>query len=289
MSKKTEWAIRWDTLLRYRMIETVALWEGRLTTNHLQDAFGIGRQQASKDINKYSAEFAPNNLCYDAVQKGYCPTKAFEPVFTQGVADEYLQMVNANAEFGSVFSVDNPIRRFTEVISPLNRDLRPKVLRPILRAAREGKRVEICYASLSNPVPEYRVIQPHSVVFTGIRWHSRAYCEHRQDYRDFVLSRISDEPEITLKGENGADGDEAWQQQVELLLGPDPRLTPAQQAIIRQDFGMVRNRLAITTRGALVHYVLQQLQLVEENPSSSPEAQQITLLNRDKLKRWIWS
>lgn len=289
MSKNSTLAIRWDTLLRYRMIETVTLWEGRLTTNHLQDAFGIGRQQASKDINKYSSEFAPHNLRYDTAQKGYCPTKAFEPVFTRGVADEYLQMVNANAEFGSVFSIDNPVRRFTEIISPLNRDLRPKVLRPILRAAREGKRVEICYASLSNPVPEYRVIQPHSVVFTGIRWHVRAYCEHRQSYRDFVLSRISDEPEVTLKGENGADNDEAWQEQVELLIGPDPRLTPAQQAIIRQDFGMVRNRLTVTTRGALVQYVLQQLQLVEENPSNAPEAQQITLLNREKLKRWIWA
>lgn len=288
MSKRTDWAIRWDTLLRYRLIETVALWEGRLTTNHLQDAFGIGRQQASKDINKYASEFAPNNLTYDAAQKGYCATKAFEPIFTQGVADEYLQMVGANAEFGAVFSVDSPVRKFTEVISPLNRDLRPNVLRPILRAAREGKRVEICYASLSTPVPEYRVIQPHSVVFTGIRWHVRAYCEHRQGYRDFVLSRISDEPEITLKGENGAEGDVDWQQRVELLIGPDPRLSPAQQAIIRQDFGMVRNRLAIATRGALVQYVLQQLQLVEENPTSSPEAQQITLLNRDKLKRWIW-
>ncbi|MCX9562645.1 WYL domain-containing protein, partial [Vibrio cholerae] len=29
------WPIRWDLLFRYRMIEIIALWEGRLTTNHL--------------------------------------------------------------------------------------------------------------------------------------------------------------------------------------------------------------------------------------------------------------
>ena len=46
-----EWPVRWDLLLRYRLIEVMALWEGRLTTNHLMRAFGIGRQQASKDIN----------------------------------------------------------------------------------------------------------------------------------------------------------------------------------------------------------------------------------------------
>ena len=54
MPSRTEhkWPFRWELLLRYRFIETLALWEGRLTTRHLCDTFGIGRQQASKDINK---------------------------------------------------------------------------------------------------------------------------------------------------------------------------------------------------------------------------------------------
>lgn len=47
--------VRWDLALRYRLIETVAWWEGRLTTGHLIQSFGISRQQASKDINTYSA------------------------------------------------------------------------------------------------------------------------------------------------------------------------------------------------------------------------------------------
>ncbi|MDI3652382.1 WYL domain-containing protein, partial [Pseudomonas aeruginosa] len=46
-------SVRWDLALRYRLIETVAWWEGRLTTNHLIQSFGISRQQASKDINSY--------------------------------------------------------------------------------------------------------------------------------------------------------------------------------------------------------------------------------------------
>ncbi|EIW90048.1 hypothetical protein AGRI_02640 [Alishewanella agri BL06] len=47
------WPLRWELLMRYRLIEIVALWEGRLTTNHLCNSFGIARQQASKDINAY--------------------------------------------------------------------------------------------------------------------------------------------------------------------------------------------------------------------------------------------
>ncbi|HEY9459587.1 MAG TPA: hypothetical protein VIR04_02170, partial [Paralcaligenes sp.] len=64
------WPLRWDLLLRYRLIEIVAQWEGRLTTNHLCDSLGIGRQQASKDINSYLKDIAPGNLVYDRHLKG---------------------------------------------------------------------------------------------------------------------------------------------------------------------------------------------------------------------------
>ena len=42
--------LTWDQTLRFRLLEIVLQWEGRLTTNHLCSAFEIGRQQASKDI-----------------------------------------------------------------------------------------------------------------------------------------------------------------------------------------------------------------------------------------------
>lgn len=32
-------SVRWDLALRYRLIETVAWWEGRLTTNHLMQSW----------------------------------------------------------------------------------------------------------------------------------------------------------------------------------------------------------------------------------------------------------
>jgi len=67
----SQWPYRWDLLSRYRLIEIVALWEGRLTTNHLMNSFGIGRQQASKDINAYLADIGPGNLEYDRHLKGY--------------------------------------------------------------------------------------------------------------------------------------------------------------------------------------------------------------------------
>ncbi|HFB64119.1 MAG TPA: hypothetical protein ENJ60_01135, partial [Aeromonadales bacterium] len=69
--------LRWNTLLKCQLIEIVSLWEGRLTTNVLISAFGIGRQQASKDINFYINAIAPANLIYDKHLKGYTPTDKF--------------------------------------------------------------------------------------------------------------------------------------------------------------------------------------------------------------------
>jgi len=91
--KKTDWPIRWDLLLRYRLIEIIALWEGRLTTNHICHSFGIGRQQASKDINTYLRELAPDNLVYDRHLKGYVPSSSFRPVVTAGNASEYQDLL----------------------------------------------------------------------------------------------------------------------------------------------------------------------------------------------------
>ena len=72
--KQTIEQVRWDLALRYRLIETVAWWEGRLTTVHMTQSFGISRQQVSKDINTYIIKHAPKNLTYDLQIKGYVPS-----------------------------------------------------------------------------------------------------------------------------------------------------------------------------------------------------------------------
>jgi len=49
-----------------------------------------------------------------------------------------------------------------------------RTLSSILLACPGNLHVEIQCASLSNPDPEYRVIQPHTVVHNGMRWLVRA-------------------------------------------------------------------------------------------------------------------
>jgi len=152
-----KWPFRWDLLLRYRYIETIALWEGRLTTRHLCDTFGIGRQQASKDINNYLREVGPGNLEYDKFLKGYKPSAGFEPKVTRGMADEYLHLMARNNELMNMFESLALNVANVEVLSVPVRDVRPEVLRPIMQAARAQKRLEVDYVSINNPDREGRI------------------------------------------------------------------------------------------------------------------------------------
>jgi predicted DNA-binding transcriptional regulator YafY len=285
---KSQWPFRWDLLLRYRLIEIVALWEGRLTTNALMTAFGIGRQQASKDINSYLREIGPENLQYDKQLKGYKPTTNYKPILTRGTVDEYLHLLNSRRDLVSHFSYLNIQQANTEVISPPNRAVKAHFTRPVIQASREQKRLEIVYLSITSNRMERRIITPHTLVYSGYRWHIRAHCEQHDDYRDFVLSRINDIPEPVSSSEEGIEKDNAWNTHITLRIIPDPRLTKFQQGIIERDYGMSNGALEITTRAALAGYYLYYLHIDQINPAKTPEAQQLILENFDECKRWLF-
>ena len=283
-----DWPFRWDLLLRYRYIETIALWEGRLTTRHLCDTFGIGRQQASKDINNYLREVGPGNLEYDKYLKGYKPADGFQPRVTAGLADEYLHLMARNNELMNMFESLALNVANVEVLSVPVRDVRPEVLRPIMQAARQQRRLDVDYVSINNPDREGRIIVPHTLVYTGLRWHVRAWCEKNLEYRDFVLSRFRDTPEIMDESEHGADGDTLWNTRVTIRIAPDPRLSRDQREVVQVDYGMENGALEVTTRGKLVPYALKLLHIDPKETLEDPMAQQIVVENRDELTPWLF-
>ncbi|MEM1111823.1 MAG: WYL domain-containing protein [Pseudomonadota bacterium] len=282
------WPFRWDLLLRYRFIETLSLWEGRLTTRHLCDTFGIGRQQASKDINNYLREVAPGNLVYDKYLKGYKPTPGFQPKVTAGLADEYLHLMARNSELMDVFESLSLAMANVETLSVPVRDVRPDILRPIMQAARAQRRLEVDYVSVNNPDREGRIIVPHTLVYTGLRWHVRAWCEKNQSFRDFVLSRFRGLPEILDTSIHGVDSDDDWNTQVAVRIVADPRLRPEQREVVEHDYGMRDGALIISTRAKLVPYALKLLHIDPKEELSDPTAQQICVENLDALRPWLF-
>jgi len=282
-----KWPIRWDLLFRYRLIEIVALWEGRLTTNHLINSFGIGRQQASKDINAYLTDIAPNNLMYNKYLKGYEPSPEFVPTVTTGTADEYLHILSRTKDLAHTFENLDLGFANTYMLQLPSRPVDPAILRTIVQAAREQKRVDIGYISLNNPETDGRIIVPHTLVCTSMRWHVRAYCEKNGEYRDFVLSRFRGTPELMNKSKNGKEQDTAWNSEIELSITPDPRLEKLQQKVISHDYGMIKNKLTVPCKAALLQYVLQAYRLDPYKHEAKPEAQQIVIGNFNSIKKWL--
>jgi predicted DNA-binding transcriptional regulator YafY len=281
--------VRWDLALRYRLIETVAWWEGRLTTGHLIQSFGISRQQASKDINTYINEHAPKNLTYDKQIKGYVPSKVFKPLFIDDSASAYLHLLYQNNARAPHIEGLALAYAHTKVLEVPDRSIKAEILRPLLKACRDHLRLDVDYVSLNSPEPEGRTIAPHTLVYTGMRWHVRAYCEKNREYRDFVLSRLRGVPDMREdETENGIDGDEVWNTEVAVIIKPDGRLNKAQQAIIEVDFGMTDGQLVVPSRRALVMYVLQRYQIDPKNLNPNPEAQQIVVANLKELKPWLY-
>ena len=286
--KKTEWPIRWDLLLRYRLIEIIALWEGRLTTNHLCHGFGIGRQQASKDINTYLRELAPNNLSYDRHVKGYVPTREFNPVVTQGNSEEYLDLLARNDALSQTFETLDVALPNSTVLSVPKRMAEPSVVRTVVTATRQGRRLEAEYFSLSQPEGVRHVIEPHTLVYSGQRWHLRGWSERDSEFRDFVLSRFRGTPVmLNERSRHSIHQDDLWNRMVTVELRPDRRLSPDQQAIIASDFSMTGRRLSLQTRAALVWYLLALVGIRPNGVDPDPLVQQVELANRDALKPWI--
>lgn len=286
--KQTIEQVRWDLALRYRLIETIVWWEGRLTTGHLMQSFGISRQQASKDINTYINEHAPKNLAYDKYLKGYVPARGFKPLFIDDSASAYLHLLNQNHERAPHIDGLALAYAHTEVLHVPDRTIRPEVLRPLLKACREGLRLECEYVSFNTPQVETRLIAPHTLVYTGMRWHVRAYCEKNRAYRDFVLSRLRGTPDVLDLSEFSREADSGWNTPMNVIIEPDQRLSAEQKSIIEIDYGMQNGQLIVPSRGALVQYVLQRFQIDANKVESKASAQQIVVANLDDLQPWLY-
>lgn len=281
--------LRHDLFLRYQFIEIIAYWEGRLTANHLMKTFDMSRQLASKTVNEYMKKIAPNNLVYDAALKGYKASESFTPILSSGTPDEYLMTVHQQSHHpGSSFHSITLKPTNCEVLQPPLRQIDPLIVRAIVQACQDKMRIEVDYASMRHPKLETRVIAPHTLVFSGTRWHVRAYCEKNRDFRDFVLSRFFGVPEFILPTEVTVNDDLEWGTWVKLVIKPDPRLSADQKKVIVREYGMQRSALRLQERGPLVKYKLQLLQIDDKVLKGKGASQQIIIENVEEIQRWLF-
>lgn len=251
-------ALKHEVLLRLKGIELISYWEGRLITAQLTDLFGISRQQASADIKHYLQAINPGSLTHSPAAKGYIPTPGFTPVLTSGHINEYMGLIAGQGE-QTLAPVLESHPAIASVQLP-DRSVRPEVVREIIKACRNKGSLKILYASMTNPQIHERQISPHTLVYSGFRWHVRAWCHTRNEFRDFLLSRIDRTPKPCGTADHGAENDQSWNEHISITLTPNSLLNDAQKALVERDFGMPDGRLQLKVRKALAHYTLQRYQ-----------------------------
>lgn len=267
----------WSVMQRLRFIEFRLAWDGRINRGDLIEVFGVSVPQASLDLREYM-DRAPGNVEYDKSRKFYFAVPAFKPVFINPTAENYfaqLTMSGHDESSSGLHGVLNFTPPFDVLPSP-ERRMDFSTLRTIVQAIKAKAAIEIKYQSISTDLAGWRWIEPHALASDGMRWHVRAYCQHRLAFRDFVLGRILD-----IRGSRSAevspDRDEEWSEYVCVVIAANPGLAAGQREIIERDYAMDNGRTEIVVRRALLFYLKKRLG-VEDGANQSPNSQQVVIV-----------
>jgi len=246
----------------------------------LMEQFGLSVNQASADLNRYIG-FAPDNMVYDKSARTYVRGPDYAAQFLKPDASRYLAQLRSLAD-GIMDSDDTWIAELPsyDAAPTPARGVDPVTLRSVVGAIRRSEAIEVKYQSLSRPEPSWRWIAPHAIGFDGFRWHTRAFCQADEVFKDFLLSRILDTRGVESSVVTDvADAD--WQEHVTLEIGPHPELSENQKSVIALDYGMRGGKARIKVRRALLYYALKHLGLDTDPSARKPHEQQIVLINRD--------
>tara|TARA_Y100000815_G_scaffold97239_2_gene86054 strand:- start:15616 stop:16500 length:885 start_codon:yes stop_codon:yes gene_type:complete len=264
---------------RLWQIDFLTRFRGQVTRQDLVQRFGIALSNATRDFALYR-QLAPYNLDYDHSDKAYRRTDHFRPLFTYD-REHTLQTLTLGQGLG-LEACAQPI--LVDAAPSLNHP-NLETLAAVSRAIYAGKALSIVYVSISSGETN-REILPHSLVNTGLRWHTRAYCRAHAEFRDFVLTRITAVDERAAPA-NGAvesiEQDYDWQRTVRLELIPHPRATYARA--IELDYGLESGQsIKRSVRAAMAGYLLRRWG-VDCSPEATLNPNKYQLALRDP--KWV--
>jgi len=273
-------------LQRLQYIEVMAFYCGVVTRADVARAFGISDAAATKDLNLYG-QLAPDNLSYKHSLFGFVPSSEFKEIVADLEPIKVLPLLAANSATSGDSVSDQPVYGIDAEYLPLPTRLPEKaVLAQVTRAIRKKSKCRVRYHSLSGRESgEERIIEPHSLVNTGLRWHVRAYNEETFDFRDFVLSRITGAMQVDDAAESSAEFDDDWTELATIVLKPHPGLPEQKQKNLVLDYGSDGDAIELTVRRCLAGYLLQRLSVdTTADHSMNPNAYQLIIANRDEIE-----
>lgn len=273
---------------RLRFVEVLLLWEGSVQRQRVCDQFRVVPNHVTKDLRTYQLQ-NPQSLEFKPSIRAYVPGPKFKPVFASPDPDEYLNFLLAHSASGASGNLpafggeDMPV----SIVPTPTRSIERHVLQAVLQAIRRKKGLEVQYSSMSTEEAAKRKLWPHSLVFSGISWHVRAYDGSKKDFRNFSLQRISQPVLIDVDPPKSSSADGDWNTLETLEITPNPSLRAFQKRIVAKEFGMKSdgNQAAwkVKIRRCLIGYFVSLYRLDDDKSSN-----RLHLKNRDRLKPFIF-
>lgn len=246
ITTKTSWGdLPFTVRQRLEHIERCLFWKGELQRADIMERFGVNPAQAATDFSTYM-QLAPGNMDYNKSRKRYLPLPSFTPRFIQPTSlDEFV-------------GVDSPVIDVEQWPLP-SRVASPETLQAVVKAIRCREAVEVCYQSMTDPRPSWRWLSPHAFASDGERWHVRAFCHVKEDFRDFVLGRITS-TRGTRTTEITSDQDRDWHTFVTIIIKPNPQLSDDQRAAIAAEYNMQStHEMTLRFRKSMMFYLMARL------------------------------
>ena len=269
----------WSVENRLAYIDFRLKWYGRVSRTNLTEHFGISIPQASLDIAKYIQK-APDNIQYDRRIKTYIRKSSYSSSFPEtSSAKHFLLELEKNAQISPLDTIANSIPSLERTVDDL-------ITEKIVLAIREGRQIQITYQSMTQSGLTKRNILPKRLVFNGSRWHVRAFCFKKNDFRDFMIARILSVVNIN-QNPNFIPDDTNWETFVDLIIEPASKLTDSQKKVVEYDYNMKNHALKLRCRKAHLFYILKKYRFL--NPYRSPQQQEIQLRNLEQIKTYLTS
>ncbi|MCU8059065.1 WYL domain-containing protein [Shewanella sp. SM34] len=270
--------------VRFKAIEYMAYWEGGVNASRLSRLFGINANLIGRVIKEYR-ERHPLNLVYDAkdAEKIYIPTEQFSPHYIPLSWSSYsgYMLSHSNEHIKQLYGLDTIADHIAQISNP-----DPVIMRVLLKAIRQNRKISLLYRSRSNPAGLRREIAPHAISNDGIRWHCRAFCFKRNDYADFNIGRMND-LSFTDKSSKPQEDDVLWRRIVEIHIDANPCLSETERNLVFHDYGK-KDQFVIRTRAALVDYTIQFYRL-GRSVDAPPKAHPLIVKNIDQLTPYLFS
>ena len=259
---------------QFRELEIVLLWEGAISNERVRGLFGVKQVRASYILKAYTDAY-PGYMVRDqgAGRGKYLAGPDLAPTLSKGVASEYLSLLQHSPATKALVLDGRPDLACVD----------PRTFSLVNQAVLKSAGIRLTYHSMSRPNGSVRIIAPHTIVIIGRRWHARAWCCEREEFRDFNLGRMRDLHLVDDLDSPGRDDDQDWNETITIRLAPHRELSDGQRAVVKMEMLGDGEFKDFEVKRSLAMYVLNELEVATDVRQHLPPRYQLELANRDEI------